>query len=61
LGLAAVDMDFARRVHEGAPLAMTEGQRLRAQTALRPQYEFVADAFGVLPEAWRRNMKEATA
>jgi Sulfotransferase family len=60
LGLAPVVTDFAKRVHEGTALAMTDAQRARAQMALRPQYDFVADAFAVLPDAWRKNMKEAT-
>jgi Sulfotransferase family len=59
LGLTPVATDFAKRVHEGAPLVMTDVQRARAQMALRAQYDYVADAFPVLPDVWRKNMKEA--
>lgn len=58
LGIAAAPADFAKRVHEGAPLELDEGLRQRAQVALRPQYDFVASLFPALPEAWRKNMIE---
>lgn len=56
LGIQPVPADFDKRVHEGTPLALDEGQRARAQAALRPQYDFVATLFPDLPDSWRRNM-----
>lgn len=58
LGIAEQPGDFDRRVHEGTPLALPEDLRLRAQAALRPQYDFVATLFPDLPASWRRNMTE---
>lgn len=58
LGIAEKAGDFDRRVHEGTPLALPDDLRLRAQAALRPQYDFVASLFPALPESWRRNMIE---
>lgn len=56
LGITAMPADFDKRVHEGAPLALDEALRARAQVALRPQYDFVASLFAELPDSWRRNM-----
>jgi hypothetical protein len=61
LGVGPVEADFARRIHEGVPLAMTDDQRARARAALMPQYEYVARAFPDLPGAWRRSMEEVAA
>jgi len=61
LGIAQHDANFADRVHAGPQLAMTDNQKLRAQQFLRPQYQYVADRFGPLPEAWLRNMGEGVA
>lgn len=61
LGVAPGAADFGRRVHEGAPLAMSAAQRAQARAALMPQYEFVAREFPALPAAWRKSMEEAIA
>ena len=61
LGITQHDANFADRVHVGPQLAITDNQKLRAQQILRPQYQFVANRFGQLPEAWLRNMGEGVA
>ena len=61
LGIADTGADFDRRVHEGLPLPLTVAQRTRAQTFLRPQYDYAATRFPALPDAWRRNMGEGVA
>jgi len=58
LGIRTGEADFGKRVHEGRALAMTDAQTRRAQVLLKPQYDFVAQQFPALPEAWRRNMDE---
>jgi len=61
LGLTPAVADLERRVHEGKALALPEALRARALLWLRPQYEYVAAMFSVLPEAWRRNMEKGFA
>ncbi len=61
LGIREVPGNFDRNVHEGVPLVLTGPLKKRAQTALRPQYDFVARLFPELPESWRKNMSEALA
>ncbi len=61
LGIANCTADFGNRVHFGPNLAITEDQLLRARVALRPQYEFAADRFGLLPDQWLRNMGKGVA
>jgi hypothetical protein len=58
LGIANFPGDFDTRHHEGPTLALPDDLRLRAQRALRPQYDFVARLFPDLPDSWRRNMTE---
>ena len=58
LGIRTGEADFGKRVHAGQVLAMTDAQTQRARALLKPQYDFVAHQFPVLPEAWRRNMGE---
>lgn len=58
LGISDVPGDFDRRVHEGTPLALPDDLRARAQSALRPQYEYVARLIPDLPASWRKNMTE---
>lgn len=60
LGLAGSQPNFDRKVHAGIALAMTPDQQARARVALRPQYDYVADAYPDLPDVWRANMKEVT-
>lgn len=58
LGIKDHPGDFDTRQHAGLPLDLPEDLRLRAQRALRPQYEFAATLFPDLPDSWRRNMTE---
>lgn len=58
LGISARPANFARRVLEGAPLALAADLRERARAVLRPQYDFVARQFPNLPESWHQNMCE---
>ncbi len=60
LGLTGSKPNFERKVHAGLALAMTPDQQARARVALRPQYDYVADAYPDLPDVWRANMKEVT-
>ena len=60
LGLAPASADLAKRVHEGRALAMPAALRAGALCFLRPQYDFVADQFGDLPQAWQVAMAEIT-
>ena len=58
LGIASRPANFARRVLEGAPLALAADLHERARAVLRPQYDFVARQFPNLPESWHQNMCE---
>ncbi|MDZ4094019.1 MAG: sulfotransferase [Paracoccaceae bacterium] len=58
LGIRTAAADFGKRVHAGPVLAMSDTQIARARVLLRPQYDFVASQFPVLPAEWRRNMGE---
>jgi hypothetical protein len=61
LGLAPHRPDLARRVHEGRDLPLPAALRRAALNFLRPQYEFVAREFDILPQAWRSAMAELHA
>jgi hypothetical protein len=61
LGLTPKLDGLDKRVHEGQALALPEDLANRARAWLRPQYEFAATAFPVLPEAWRRNIEKGFA
>lgn len=61
LGIGSVAAELGERVHEGKPLRLRDDLRARAVEWLRPQYEFVASKFSVLPEAWRVNMEKGFA
>lgn len=50
-----------RRVHEGMPLALDARRKAAARDLLRPQYQFIADLFPAMPQAWRSNMDEVAA
>ena len=58
LGISTRPANFARRVLEGAPLALAADLHERARAVLRPQYDFVARQFPNLPESWHQNMCE---
>lgn len=53
LGIAPVEPDLATRVHEGPVLRLEADQADRARAWLAPQYEFVAERLGPVPEAWQ--------
>lgn len=59
LGIADHPADFARKVHAGKPLGLTQDDRRSAARFLRPQYEFAATLFPALPDNWRLAMNEA--
>lgn len=61
LGISPAVAAFDKRVHEGRALALDEGLAARARAWLAPQYDFVAQRFGALPEAWSRNMEKGFA
>lgn len=61
LGIGAGKADFARRVLEGAPLALPARLAAKALAALRPQYDFVARLFPELPASWRKTLNEVHA
>lgn len=61
LGITPASAALEKRVHEGRALALDEGMKARALVWLRPQYDFVASRFPVLPEAWSRNMEKGFA
>jgi hypothetical protein len=54
LGIGAGKADFTRRVHEGVAAPLTEDERLVLRRWLQPQYDFVEELFGALPQAWQR-------
>ncbi len=58
LGLAPASADMTKRVHEGRSLPMPAALRTAALRFLRPQYDFIAQNFAVLPQAWRDVMDE---
>lgn len=60
LGIRVQPAPFEKRVHEGIPLELPAPLADRARALLRPQYDYAASRFGLLPEAWRRNMQEVT-
>lgn len=61
LGIAPVDADLTRRVHEGVPLTLEADHHARAVALLRPQYAYVEQRFGGLPESWQRSLARGAA
>lgn len=61
LGIRPHAADLTARVHEGAALPMTAGQKARARAFLAPQYDFVASALPDMPESWRATQDGVTA
>lgn len=57
LGIEVAPGNFGKRILEGERLDMDPGQRAAAREKLAPQYDFVAEAFGELPAAWRETEK----
>lgn len=58
LGISYREADTTERAHEGVKLAIDPAQRLAAQAFLAPQYDFVEQNFGPLPEGWLANRAE---
>ncbi|QUS35522.1 sulfotransferase [Falsirhodobacter algicola] len=56
LGIAPHRPDFAKRVHGGVDVTLSQADRARALTALRPQYDAVARRAGELPAAWQASL-----
>lgn len=61
LGLSPAAAKFDQPANAGRTLAIPENLRVQALAWLRPQYEYVASLFPVLPDNWRRNMEEGFA
>ncbi len=61
LGLSPAIADMSKRVHEGRSLPMPAALRSAALRFLRPQYDFIAQSFPNLPQAWRDAMDEMNA
>lgn len=61
LGIGVAETRFDLRVHEGVPLDMTDEDRAGARRLLRDQYEYIADRFPALPDAWQKTMSEGFA
>jgi hypothetical protein len=59
LGLSPIEGQLDKTVHEGRALSFPDDLRAKTLQFLRPQYDFIASEFPVLPAAWRRNMNEA--
>ncbi|MEI4486551.1 sulfotransferase [Frigidibacter sp. MR17.14] len=55
LGIGYRPADTSAREHEGVRLVIEPGQKLQAQDFLAPQYAYVAQNFGPLPERWQAN------
>lgn len=53
LGIGAAKADFSRRAHEGVQAPLTAEERTALRRWLQPQYDFVEDLFGRLPQAWQ--------
>ena len=51
LGLSNHPARFDKKVHEGVTVDMPAALRVRARDWLRPQYAYVAEAYG-LPQEW---------
>jgi hypothetical protein len=58
LGIAPASADLAKRVHEGRAMPMPAALRAGAVRFLRPQYDYIAQSFADLPQAWRDAMDE---
>lgn len=59
LGIAEMDGAPAKKVNEGAVIAMPADFASRAAEMLRPQYEQVADVMGHMPDAWHTSLEAA--
>ncbi len=56
LGISHFSGDYKNKVHSGAPQKIDDETRGAFQRLLAPQYAFVEDRFGDLPDAWKQNM-----
>ncbi|MEM9436608.1 MAG: sulfotransferase [Pseudomonadota bacterium] len=57
VGLARRPAPVEKKVHQGAKVTMNPGFEGKALEMLKPQYEFVRDYMGRLPEAWSKRME----
>lgn len=58
VGLGPLAADMSKRVHEGRDLPMPAALRSAALRFLRPQYDYIAQSFPAMPEAWRAALDE---
>ncbi len=58
LGIRPMRAPVEEPVHVGPAVEMTEEQRRHARRWLAPQYHYVQQSLGRVPEAWRANMAE---
>jgi hypothetical protein len=58
LGLAAPEVDFSRRIHEGAAGDLAPGARAEARAWLAAQYDFMAEWLGRRPAGWAYGPQE---
>lgn len=58
LGLSYRPAQTEKRVHEGIPMKMNDGQKRAAQDFLAPQYAYVEKTFGPLPARWQANWRK---
>ncbi|MEI4470545.1 sulfotransferase [Frigidibacter sp. MR17.24] len=55
LGIGYRPADTGARAHEGVKVSIAPGSKRQAQDFLEPQYAYVAQNFGPLPERWQAN------
>jgi len=61
LGISPATRTPGRAVHAGVPLPLADDQHARAVALLQPQYAYVAQRFGHLPESWQRSLDRGVA
>lgn len=61
LGISQRDGALETRVHQGVAVDLMPEDRGRLLTWLRPQYDYIAARYPVLPVAWRMNMEQGVA
>ncbi|MEM9349347.1 MAG: sulfotransferase [Pseudomonadota bacterium] len=57
VGLPRRSAPVKKKVHEGAKAQMNPGFQSKALEMLQPQYEFVREYMGRLPEAWSKRLE----
>lgn len=61
LGIGTRAANVRHLAHPGIPLPLPEAERRAARAFLRPQYDYIANRFEVLPAPWRDSMAGAAA